>query len=147
MRHEARKKTRRRESLSGCWQLFFWQLFRLPRRSRQGKSPAWASLLIALLPVARSSRRRSGRRYASLAGSGERILPSIIGSQRGKIAVYLSLPRTWFDLIVVTGTIAALAAKRATSTIPSCSQALRTLWVQVWLPVWLGQEAMSRGSR
>ena len=58
-----------------------------------------------------------------------------------------NLVRLKVDLIVVTGTEAALAAKRATTTIPSCSRALRTPWVRVWLPVWRGREAMSPGFR
>ena len=39
--------------------------------------------------------------YAGLAGSRERILPSSTDLQRGKVTVYLSLPRTWFVLRLI----------------------------------------------
>jgi putative ABC transport system substrate-binding protein len=58
------------------------------------------------------------------------------------------LVRLKVDLIVTTGQPSALAAKSATTTIPIVmARALRTPWVQVWLPVSRGREAMSRGSR
>ena len=57
------------------------------------------------------------------------------------------LVRLKVDLIVVSGTPPALAAKKATTTIPIV---IATSWDpvgQVWLPVWRGREAMSPGSR
>ena len=57
------------------------------------------------------------------------------------------LVRLKVDLIVVTGTPAALAAKSATTTIPIVMTNVATPWVQVWLPVWRGREAMSPVSR
>ena len=44
------------------------------------------------------------------------------------------LVRLKVDLIVVSGGV-ALAAKKATTTIPIVMATLRILWVQVWLPV------------
>ena len=57
------------------------------------------------------------------------------------------LVRLKVDLIVVTGGPAALAAKKATSTIPIVMASVGTPWAKVWLPVWRGREAMSPGSR
>ena len=57
------------------------------------------------------------------------------------------LVRLKVDLIVVAGTASALAAKRATTTIPIVMANLGTPWPKVWLPVWRGREAMSPGSR
>ena len=57
------------------------------------------------------------------------------------------LVRLKVDLIVVTGGPAALAAKKATTTIPIVMASVGTPWLQVWLPVWRGREAMSPGSR
>ena len=57
------------------------------------------------------------------------------------------LVRLKVDLIVVTGTPAALAAKSATTTIPIVMANAADPVVQVWLPVWRGREAMSPGSR
>ena len=57
------------------------------------------------------------------------------------------LVRLKVDLIVVAGGPSALAAKSATTTIPIVMTTMPILWLQVWLPVWRGREAMSRGSR
>jgi putative ABC transport system substrate-binding protein len=57
------------------------------------------------------------------------------------------LVRLKVDLIVVSATPPALAAKKATSTIPIVMANPGTPWVQVWLPVWRDREAMSPGSR
>ena len=58
------------------------------------------------------------------------------------------LVRLKVDLIVVAGTPPALAAKNATTTIPIViTTAGETPLVQVWLPVWRNQEAMSLGFR
>ena len=58
------------------------------------------------------------------------------------------LVRLKVDLIVVTGTPLALAAKKATTTIPIVmTTAGETPLEQVWLPVWRNQEAMSLVSR
>ena len=58
------------------------------------------------------------------------------------------LVRLKVDLIVVSGTSAALAAKKATTDHPHRDgERWPTPWVQVWLPVWRGREAMSPGSR
>jgi putative ABC transport system substrate-binding protein len=57
------------------------------------------------------------------------------------------LVRLKIDLILVTGAPLALAAKNATTTIPIVTTTTGTPWVQVWLPVWRGREAMSRSSR
>ena len=57
------------------------------------------------------------------------------------------LVRLKVDLIVVSATPPALAAKKATTTIPIVMTNVRTPWVQVWLPVWRGREAMSPGTR
>ena len=57
------------------------------------------------------------------------------------------LVRLKVDLILVTGIPLALAAKKATSSIPIVMTSVRTLWVQVRLVVWRGREAMSPGMR
>ena len=58
------------------------------------------------------------------------------------------LVRLKVDLIVVTsGWHRALAAKKATTTIPIVMTNSVDPVVQVWLPVWRGREAMSPGSR
>ena len=57
------------------------------------------------------------------------------------------LVRLKVDLIVVAGTTTPLAAKKATTTIPIVMTTLGIPWVQVWLPVWRGREAMLPGSR
>ena len=57
------------------------------------------------------------------------------------------LVRLKVDLIVATGATPALAAKRATTTIPIVMTNSGDPWVQVWLPVWRGREAMSPVSR
>ena len=57
------------------------------------------------------------------------------------------LVRLKVDLIVVSGGPSALAAKRATTTIPIVMTNVGDPWVQVWLPVWRGREAMSPGPR
>ena len=57
------------------------------------------------------------------------------------------LVRLNVDLIVVTGRPQALAAKKATTTIPIVMACVGDPVVQVWLPVWRGREAMSPVSR
>jgi putative ABC transport system substrate-binding protein len=57
------------------------------------------------------------------------------------------LVRLKVDLIVVSSAVPALAAKKATTTIPIVMTSIGTPWVKVWLPVWRGREAMSPGSR
>jgi putative ABC transport system substrate-binding protein len=57
------------------------------------------------------------------------------------------LLRLKISLIVVTGTAVALAAKKATTTLPIIMTSLGIPWLQVWLPVWRGQELMSLASR
>ena len=57
------------------------------------------------------------------------------------------LVRLKVDLIVVTGRPQALAAKKATTTIPIVMASVGDPVVQVWLPVWRGREAMSPVSR
>jgi ABC-type uncharacterized transport system substrate-binding protein len=54
------------------------------------------------------------------------------------------LVRLKVDLIVVTETPVALAAKRATAFIPVVMTNVGDPWVSGWLPVWRGREAMSR---
>ena len=55
------------------------------------------------------------------------------------------LVRLRVDLIVVSGGPTPLAAKGAISTIPIVMTSTPTPWVQVWLPVWRGREAISPG--
>jgi len=58
------------------------------------------------------------------------------------------LVRLKVDLIVVTAGLAPIAAKKATSTIPIVMiSATDPVGEKVWLPVWRGREAISRGSR
>ena len=94
------------DSSSGYWQLSLLTLLPPPTRSRQGKSSASVSSIQALLPVARSSWRRSGRRCASLAGSREKISPSSTGLPRKTERLpelAADLVRLKVDLIVVQG--------------------------------------------
>ena len=57
------------------------------------------------------------------------------------------LVRLKADLIVVTGGPEALAAKKATTTIPIVMASVGDPVGQVWLPVWRGREEMSPGFR
>ena len=57
------------------------------------------------------------------------------------------LVRLKVDLIVVTDGLSALAAKRATTTIPIVITSAPVPVRQVWSPVWHGREAMSQGFR
>jgi len=57
------------------------------------------------------------------------------------------LVRLKVDLIVVGGGEPALAAKKATTTIPIVMERWGPRWARVWLPVWRGREAMSPGYR
>jgi putative ABC transport system substrate-binding protein len=57
------------------------------------------------------------------------------------------LVRLRVDLIVASGGPTPLAAKGATITIPIVMTSFPDPWVQVWLPVWRGREAMSPGTR
>ena len=58
------------------------------------------------------------------------------------------LVRLKVDLIVASGGPTPLAAKKATSTIPIVMTSFPgTPWLQVWLPVWRGQEAISPGTQ
>jgi putative tryptophan/tyrosine transport system substrate-binding protein len=57
------------------------------------------------------------------------------------------LVRLKVDLIVTSGGPTPLAAKKATSTIPIVMTNSVDPWVEVWLPVWRGREAMSPGTR
>ena len=106
-----------------------------------------------ILPVARFSWTRSGKSWASLDGSKERISQSSTGFAENKgtermpeLAADLVLLKV--DVIVVTDTPSSLAAKSATTTIPIVMTNLwRTPWAQVWLRVWRGREAMSQGCR
>ena len=71
------------------------------RRSRQEKSSASVSWIIALLLVARCSWRRSGKSCASLDGLRERISPSSTDLPSKSLSAYLSLRRTWFVLRLI----------------------------------------------
>jgi ABC-type uncharacterized transport system substrate-binding protein len=57
------------------------------------------------------------------------------------------LIRLKVDLIVAAGGPPALAAKKATTTIPIVMTNQADPVVQVWSPVWRGREAMSPGTR
>ena len=57
------------------------------------------------------------------------------------------LVRLKVDLMVVSGTTAALPAKSATNSIPIVMANAADPWVQVWLPVWRSPEAMLPGSQ
>jgi putative ABC transport system substrate-binding protein len=57
------------------------------------------------------------------------------------------LVRLKVDLIVVSGTPPALAAKNATTTIPIVMANVADPWDKVWSPVWHDREAMSPGTR
>ena len=57
------------------------------------------------------------------------------------------LVRLKVDLIVVLGITAALAAKKATTTIPIVMTSVDDPVGEVWLPVWRGREATSLVSR
>src|SRR6476646_6353709 len=57
------------------------------------------------------------------------------------------LVRLKVDMIVVTGTPTALAAKKATTTIPIVMTNVGDPWVQVWLPASRSQVATSPGSQ
>jgi putative tryptophan/tyrosine transport system substrate-binding protein len=57
------------------------------------------------------------------------------------------LVRQKVDVIVCASTAAALAAKRATTTIPIVMVNSADPVGQVWLPVWPSREAMSQGCR
>ena len=92
------------------------------RRSRQGKSSASVSWMQALLLVARSSWRRSGRELSKLGWiEGKNItIEYRFAEQKTERLPELAadLVRLKVDLIVVTGAPPALAAKSATTTIP-----------------------------
>ena len=57
------------------------------------------------------------------------------------------LVRLKVDLIVVASGPSALAVKRATTSIPIVLTSHADPWLQVWLPVWRGQEVTSPGIR
>ena len=57
------------------------------------------------------------------------------------------LVRLKVEVIVCASTAAALAAKKATTTIPIVMANSADPGAQVWLPVWLSREAMSQGFR
>ena len=56
------------------------------------------------------------------------------------------LVRLKVDLILGMGEPPALAAKKATTTIPIVMANLGDPWAQGWLPVWRDREAMSPGT-
>ncbi len=106
------------ELFARCSWLFPFQL----RRSRQGKSSASVSWMQALLPVARSSWRRSAQELRKLGWiEGKNItIEYRFAEQKPERLPELAadLVRLKVDLIVVTGAPSALAAKSATTTIP-----------------------------
>ena len=101
---------------------FCWQMFRLPTRSRQGKSPAWVSLLHSTASgstVLSEAFRQEIRKLGWIEGKNITIEYRFTEGKNSRLPeLAADLVRLKVDLIVVTGKSAALAAKRATSTIP-----------------------------
>jgi hypothetical protein len=67
---------------------------------------------------------------------------------RASLNGYLSLPRTWFVLRLMSSWAHRQRQRwrRATATIPIVMVSASDPWLQVWLPVWRDREAMCRPS-
>ncbi len=106
----------------------------------------------ALLPVARSSVEAFRQELSKLGWiEGKNItIEYRFAEQKPERLPELAadLVRLKVDLIVVTGTTAGVSGEESHYYHPHRDdERWRTPWVQVWLPVWRGREAMSPGSR